>query len=26
LRGYNDLKNDRLRIGETLRIPPSRGS
>jgi N-acetylmuramoyl-L-alanine amidase len=26
LRGYNSLKNDRLRIGETLRIPPSRGS
>jgi len=26
LRGYNGLKNDSLRIGETLRIPPSRGS
>ncbi|NOR41411.1 MAG: AMIN domain-containing protein [Gammaproteobacteria bacterium] len=26
LRGYNSLKNDRLRIGETLRIPPLRGS
>jgi N-acetylmuramoyl-L-alanine amidase len=26
LRGYNSLKTDRLRIGETLRIPPSRGS
>ena len=26
LRGYNDLKNDRLRVGETLRIPPSQGS
>ena len=26
LRGYNGLKTDRLRIGETLRIPPSRGS
>ena len=26
LRGYNDLKNDLVRIGETLRIPPSRGS
>jgi len=26
LRGYNSLKNDSLRIGETLRIPPSRGS
>ncbi len=26
LRGYNDLRNDRLRIGDTLRIPPSRGS
>jgi N-acetylmuramoyl-L-alanine amidase len=26
LKGYNSLKNDRLRIGETLRIPPSRGS
>ncbi len=26
LRGYNDLQNDRLRIGDTLRIPPSRGS
>jgi N-acetylmuramoyl-L-alanine amidase len=26
LRGYNDLKNDLVRVGETLRIPPSRGS
>ena len=26
LRGYNDLKNDRLRVGDTLRIPPVRGS
>jgi N-acetylmuramoyl-L-alanine amidase len=26
LRGYNSLKSDRLRIGDTLRIPPSRGS
>jgi N-acetylmuramoyl-L-alanine amidase len=26
LRGYNDLKSDRLRVGETLRIPPVRGS
>jgi len=23
LKGYNDLKSDRLRIGDTLRIPPS---
>ena len=26
LRGYNGLKGDRLRVGETLRIPPSQGS
>jgi N-acetylmuramoyl-L-alanine amidase len=26
LRGYNSLKNDRLRVGDTLRIPPVRGS
>jgi N-acetylmuramoyl-L-alanine amidase len=26
LRGYNSLKSDRLRVGETLRIPPVRGS
>jgi N-acetylmuramoyl-L-alanine amidase len=26
LRGYNDLKSDRLRVGETLRIPPVQGS
>jgi N-acetylmuramoyl-L-alanine amidase len=26
LRGYNGLKNDSLRVGETLRIPPVRGS
>jgi N-acetylmuramoyl-L-alanine amidase len=26
LRGYNDLKNDVLRVGDTLRIPPSQGS
>jgi N-acetylmuramoyl-L-alanine amidase len=26
LRGYNSLKSDRLRVGDTLRIPPSRGS
>jgi N-acetylmuramoyl-L-alanine amidase len=26
LRGYNDRKNDLVRVGETLRIPPSRGS
>lgn len=26
LRGFNSLKSDRLRIGETLRIPPLRGS
>jgi len=26
LRGYNDLKNDLVRVGEILRIPPSRGS
>ncbi|MDH3934063.1 MAG: N-acetylmuramoyl-L-alanine amidase [Gammaproteobacteria bacterium] len=26
LRGYNSLKSDRLRVGETLRIPPTRGS
>ncbi len=25
LRGYNGLKGDRLRVGETLRIPPSQG-
>jgi len=26
LRGYNSLKNDTLRVGDKLRIPPSRGS
>jgi N-acetylmuramoyl-L-alanine amidase len=26
LRGFNSLKSDRLRVGETLRIPPLRGS
>ena len=26
LRGYNSLKTDRLRVGDTLRIPPVRGS
>ena len=26
LRGYNSLKSDRLRVGDTLRIPPVRGS
>ena len=26
LRGYNSLKSDRLRVGDTLRIPPIRGS
>jgi N-acetylmuramoyl-L-alanine amidase len=26
LRGYNSLKSDTLRVGDTLRIPPSRGS
>jgi N-acetylmuramoyl-L-alanine amidase len=26
LRGYNSLKTDRLFVGKTLRIPPSRGS
>jgi len=26
LRGYNSLKSDRLRVGDTLRIPPTRGS
>jgi N-acetylmuramoyl-L-alanine amidase len=26
LRGYNGLKSDMLRVGDTLRIPPSRGS
>jgi N-acetylmuramoyl-L-alanine amidase len=26
LRGFNSLKTDRLRVGETLRIPPLRGS
>jgi N-acetylmuramoyl-L-alanine amidase len=26
LKGYNSMKTDRLRIGDTLRIPPSRGS
>ena len=26
LRGYNSLKSDRLRVGDKLRIPPSRGS
>jgi len=26
LRGFNSLKNDRLRVGDTLRIPPLRGS
>ena len=26
LRGFNSLKSDRLRVGDTLRIPPSRGS
>ena len=26
LRGYNGLKSDRLRVGDTLRIPPVRGS
>jgi LysM repeat protein len=25
LRGYNSLKSDSLRVGETLRIPPTRG-
>jgi len=25
LRGYNSLKSDTLRVGDTLRIPPSRG-
>ena len=26
LRGFNSLKSDRLRVGDTLRIPPLRGS
>jgi N-acetylmuramoyl-L-alanine amidase len=26
LRGYNSLKSDTLRIGDTLRIPPTRDS
>jgi len=26
LRGYNSLKNDTLKVGDKLRIPPSRGS
>ncbi|MEN8206739.1 MAG: N-acetylmuramoyl-L-alanine amidase [Pseudomonadota bacterium] len=26
LRGFNGLKSDRLRVGDTLRIPPLRGS
>ena len=26
LRGYNDLKSDTVRIGDKLRIPPTRGS
>jgi len=26
LRGYNSLKTDILKVGDTLRIPPSRGS
>jgi N-acetylmuramoyl-L-alanine amidase len=26
LRGYNSLKSDTLKVGDTLRIPPSRGS
>jgi len=26
LRGYNSLKTDALKVGETLRIPPSQGS
>ena len=26
LRGYNSLKTDTLKVGETLRIPPSQGS
>jgi N-acetylmuramoyl-L-alanine amidase len=26
LRGYNSLKSDQLRVGDKLRIPPSRGS
>ena len=26
LRGFNSLKSDTLRVGDTLRIPPLRGS
>ena len=26
LRGYNSLKTDILKVGDTLRIPPSQGS
>ena len=26
LRGYNDLKSDTVRVGDKLRIPPTRGS
>jgi len=26
LRGYNSLKSDTLKVGATLRIPPSQGS